>query len=165
MNHLRIHIACQKLIFTIEIQRILLVNKFWKWNDNLEKLTNIMAVFLSKIGLVRFLLLHGQSKKGCKQWWVLCRRSMILWSATSPTSEKRICKCYFNNKGYIFFKIFVKTSLQIYFNTFLSNSHLRLHGGPSQSTNLDAWCLGYHKSYRRSQAHPGHKSSPVSSAR
>ena len=66
------------------------------WN----KFNNIMTVFLSKIGLVRYLFLHGQSKKRGKQWWVLCRRSALLWSATLSTSEKRIRKCYFNNVGY-----------------------------------------------------------------
>ena len=61
-----------------------------------------MTVFLSKIGFVRFLLLHGQLKKGGQQWWVICRRSMLLWSATLSTSEKGIRKCYFNNVGYPF---------------------------------------------------------------
>ena len=92
-------------------------------------------------------MLSSQLKKEGEQRLVVCSRSTLLCNATASTSEKRICECYFSNEEYsskIYGKIEIPNGLK--FNTFLSNSHVRLHGGPSQSTFLDALCFGYQQS-------------------
>ena len=50
MTNLLRHIALHNLIYTIEIQSILLVNRFWEWKDNLEKLKKTWLFLLSNCG-------------------------------------------------------------------------------------------------------------------